>query len=133
MITNKFWFLNEFLSIKPAGLSVKIRRTILALIMSKNPIINGLAASVYIFIVASVMNFGTRMMPHPNSFLAPVAVLSLFTLSAAVMGYIFCYQPAQLYFDGKKKEAVRLFLRTVAVFACITALMLILLFTGIFS
>ncbi len=101
--------------------------------MSKNPVINGFAASAYIFIVASVMNFGTRMMSHQNSFMAPVAVLSLFTLSAAVMGYVFCYQPAQLYFDGKKKEAVRLFLQTVVVFACITILMLILLFTGVFS
>lgn len=101
--------------------------------MSKNPVINGLAALSYIFIIVSVMNFGTRMMPHPNSFMAPVAAVSLFTLSAAVMGYVFCYQPAQLYFDGKKKEAVRLFLQTVAVFACITILMLILLFTGLFA
>lgn len=83
------------------------------------------------------MNLITRMMPRPNSvnsfIIAPVAAVSLFTLSAAVMGYIFCYQPAELYFDGKKKEAVRLFLRTVAVFAGITTLMLILLFTGVLS
>jgi len=101
--------------------------------MSKNPVINGLAALAYIIIIVSVMTFGTKMMPRPNFFMAPVAAVSLFTLSAAVMGYIFCYQPAQLYFDGKKKEAVRLFLQTVAVFAGITILMLILLFTGIFS
>jgi len=100
--------------------------------MSKNPIINGVAALAYILLISSVMNFGTKTMSHPNSFIAPVAVISLFTLSAAVMGYIFCYQPAQLYFDGKKKQAVQLFLQTVVIFACITALMLILLFTGVF-
>jgi len=101
--------------------------------MSKNPIINGLSALIYIILVASVMNFGTKMTPHPNSFVAPIAVISLFTLSAAVMGYIFCYQPAQLYFDGKKKQAVQLFLQTVVIFGCFTAVALILLFTGIFS
>jgi len=101
--------------------------------MSKNPIINGLGALIYIILVASVMNFGTKLVPHQSSFIAPIAVISLFTLSAAVMGYIFCYQPAQLYFDGKKKQAVQLFLQTVIIFGCLTALSLILLFTGIFS
>jgi len=99
--------------------------------MSKNPLINALSASVYIVLIALVMNWGTRMVTHPNTFIAPVAVISLFTLSAAVMGYLFCYQPAQLYFDGKKKAAVSLFLQTVAVFGCITALMLTLLFSGV--
>ena len=101
--------------------------------MSKNPIINGLGALVYIILVASIMNFGTKIMPRPNTFLAPVAVISLFTLSAAIMGYIFFYQPAQLYFEGKKKQAVQLFLQTVVIFAFITVLTLTLLFTGIFS
>jgi hypothetical protein len=103
--------------------------------MTKNPIINGLGASAYIVLVASVMNFGSKIMPHNSSstFLAPIAMISLFTLSAAVMGYIFLYQPAQLYFDGKKKQAVKLFLQTVAVFGFLTVVALTLLFTGVFS
>ncbi len=101
--------------------------------MSKNPIINGLAASAYIVLVASVMNLGTKLVRHPNTFIAPIALISLFTLSAAVMGYLFCYQPVQLYFDGKKKQAVQLFLQTVLIFGCITALALALLFSGVFS
>lgn len=76
--------------------------------MSKNPIINGLSASAYIVLVALVMYFGTKTMPRADSFLAPVAIISLFTLSAAVMGFVFGYQPAQLYFDNKKKQAVSL-------------------------
>ena len=101
--------------------------------MSKNPVINGLSASAYIILIASVMYCGTRMVKGPDTFIAPIAVISLFTLSAAVMGYLFCYQPIQLYFDGKKKQAVNLFLQTVAVFACITIILLMLLFSGVFS
>lgn len=101
--------------------------------MSKNPLINGLAASVYILLIVTVMNYGMKMVPHPNTFMAPIAVISLFTLSAAVMGYLFCYEPIQLYFDGKKKQAISLFGQTVVVFACITALTLVLLFAGVFS
>jgi len=102
--------------------------------MTKNPIINGLSASAYIVMVAFVMNFGMKLIPpHTNSVMAPIAIISLFTLSAAVMGYIFGYVPFQLYFDGKKKQAVQLFLQTVVAFGCLTIFMFILLFTGVFS
>lgn len=100
--------------------------------MSKNPLVNAFAAAAYIVFIVSVMNWGTKMVPHPNTFMAPMAVVSLFTLSAAVMGYLFCFQPLQLYFDGKKKQAVSLFGQTVAVFGVITAIILTLLFTGVF-
>jgi len=99
--------------------------------MSKNPIVNAVAAGAYIVLIVLVMNFGVKTVPHPNTFVMPVAMISLFTLSAAVMGYLFCYQPAQFYFDGKKKQAVSLFLHTVIAFACITAFALALLFTGV--
>ena len=74
------------------------------------------------------MTFGNRMSGRPNSFIVPVAVISLFTLSAAVMAYLFCYQPIQLYFDGHKKSAITLFLHTVGIFGLFTALILTLIF-----
>lgn len=99
--------------------------------MTKNPFLNALAASAYIAVIGLVMNWGTNIIPKgPDTFMAPIAVISLFTLSAAVMGYLFCFQPLQLYFDGKKKDAVRLFLQTVAVFGLFTALALGILFSG---
>jgi hypothetical protein len=99
--------------------------------MTKYPVLNALAAGAYISIIGLVMNWGTKIAPKGPSFMAPIAVISLFTLSAAVMGYLFCYEPMQLYFDGKKKAAVSLFLQTVLVFGCLTALALTLLFSGI--
>ena len=98
--------------------------------MSKNPVVNSLAALAYIFLVVSVMNYGGKTIDD-GSLMAPVAFISLFTLSAAVMGYLFCYQPIQLYFENKKKSAVRLFLQTVTIFGGITALILMLLFLGV--
>src|SRR5690349_3634897 len=98
--------------------------------MTKNPFVNALAASIYIIIVALVMNVGMKMAPHGDTWLAPVGIISLFTLSAAVMGFIFCYSPAMLYFDGKKKIALQLFLQTVGCFAIFTFVALGLLFSG---
>ena len=99
--------------------------------MTKNPFINAFTATLYIAAVALLMFYGTEHKASVNSVIVPIAVVSLFTLSAAVMGYLFLYQPLQLYLDGKKKHAVNLFLQTVAVFAGITVLIFALLFTGI--
>jgi len=99
--------------------------------MSKNPFQNGILASLYIFLVVWIMTFAGKMADQPDSFLAPVAVISVFTLSAAVMGYLFCLQPLQMFLEGKKKQAVNLFLQTVAVFGGLTLIILVLLFSGI--
>lgn len=101
--------------------------------MTKNPFINAVSALGYIVFIVLVMTWGTKMAPGPDTFMAPLAAVSLFTLSAAVMGYLFCFQPIQLYFDGKKKPAVELFLKTVGIFGLMTAVILTLLFTGAFS
>jgi len=100
--------------------------------MSKNPIINALGASTYIILIVSVMNFVTKPLRNkPDTFLAPVTVLFVLTLSVAVMAYLFFYQPLLLFIEGKKKEAVNLFVKTVGIFAAITVVVLILLFSGL--
>ncbi len=98
--------------------------------MTKNPFINALTAVTYIVVLVSIMN----LIPDNGfdssivEFVAPILVISLFTLSAAVMGYVFCYQPLRLYLDGKKEQAVKLFLQTVGIFAIIPFTILIIYF-----
>jgi hypothetical protein len=101
--------------------------------MTKNPFVNAIAAIVYIIIVALIMFFGIEHSKPANTIIVPITVVSLFSLSAATMAYIFFYQPLQLYLDGKKKIATDLFLKTLAIFAAITAVLLILLLSGIVS
>ena len=100
--------------------------------MTKNPFINAFCALGYIVLVGLVMNFVSHTQSNkPDTFFAPIAILSLFTLSAAIMGYLFLYQPLQLFLDGHRKNAVNLFLQTVAVFAGITVLVFAVLLSGI--
>jgi len=101
--------------------------------MLKKPIVNATFALIYIAGIALFMFYGTKYAPKEDTFLAPVAMISLFTLSAAVMGYLFCYQPLVLYFDGKKHQAVNYFFTTVAVFAAYTFILLVALFLGLGS
>lgn len=96
--------------------------------MSKNPVVNALAASGYITLIVSVMSFITQTMgDKPDSFFAPIVFLSLFTLSASVMVCLFFYQPLQLFIKGKKEEALKLLIQTILVFGVITLGELILL------
>jgi len=98
--------------------------------VTKNPFLNAIGAILYIAVVASVMFYGTKISGPVDSIIGPIAAISLFTLSAAVMAYVFGYEPFQLYFDGKKKQALDLALKTIAAFAIITAIILVLLFSG---
>ncbi len=98
--------------------------------MSKNPFINAFCATLYITLVASLFFYGSKLFPPEDTILAPIGMLSLFTLSAAVMAYLFLYQPLVLYFDDHKKRALDLFLQTVTVFAALTMLDFVLLYFG---
>jgi len=100
--------------------------------MTKNPILNAVGSSAYITVVVTIMNFVSQQQRNrPDTFFAPVAFLSLLTLSATVMAFIFFYQPIQLLFDKKKKEAFNLFAQTVAIFAAITGVIVLFVFSGL--
>ena len=101
--------------------------------MTKNPLINAVSATLYIVIISFVMFYGGRFIPSDKSIFGPITVLSLFSLSAAIMGYVFLYQPGVLFMENKRKEAVGLFLKTVGIFAGLTFVMLLIFFWGIFS
>lgn len=88
--------------------------------MSTNPFINAFAAITYITLVASIMFYISHAAEPIEGLIIPVSILSLFVLSAAMMGYIFLLQPVLFLFKGKLQEAKKLFLSTVAIFACIT-------------
>src|SRR4051794_7441785 len=90
----------------------------------KNPYINSVWAEAYIMIAAGAIQFFGK--PNtPDTFLDPVAALSLFVLSAAIMGYLFLGEPLQLYLSGEKKQAVSFFMKTVVTFAVMTLVVLV--------
>ena len=98
--------------------------------MTKNPFINALCASAYIGIVACIMFYGINHDPVTNkpTVFIPIAILSLFSLSAAIMGCSFFYQPVRLYLDGEKQKAIKLLFSTIGSFAVLTGIFAIVLF-----
>lgn len=94
--------------------------------MTKNPIVNALAAMAYIVCIVALISFLPHIFGEQEFPFAPILMLSLFTLSAAMMAYIFLLQPFELYFQGQKKEAVSLFLKTMGIFGSLIVLLLII-------
>jgi hypothetical protein len=92
----------------------------------KSPIWNALLAALYIICLVSAIFYGGPMLGgQEETILIPITMLSLFVLSASIMGFLFLSQPLQLYFDGAKREAVRFFLKTALTFAAITAVFML--------
>lgn len=90
--------------------------------MTHNPLYNALLAIGYIALVVSVLFFGSAIAGEPDNILMPMGMLAVFVLSAAMMAFIFFYRPVIMLLDGKRDEAVKLFLTTVAYFAGFTIL-----------
>lgn len=88
--------------------------------MTTNPLINALSASLYISLISLFFQYATTLFPKEDSALMPLGMLSLLVLSAAIMAFVFFYHPALMFIEGKKGEAVRLFLQTLGIFALIT-------------
>ena len=101
--------------------------------MMKKAFINALLAEIYIVFIVLVVDFVAKAFESAEVMFVPVVMLSIFVLSAAVMGYLFFSQPVQLYLEGQKKQAVSFFLFTILSFAILTIVSTIILFSGILS
>ena len=93
----------------------------------KKPFFYALSAVSYIVIIILCGNALSPFIPE-ETILIPMAMLSLFVLSAAIMGFLFLSEPLILYIENKKREAILFFAKTVGIFACFMVIFLILLF-----
>lgn len=98
--------------------------------MTKNPLLNALAAALYIVGIVSILSYaGTLKGPDtPDSFIIPMVMLSLLVLSVLTMAYCFFFNPIQMYLDGQRKEAAALFSANIAWFAGMVAALLVVEF-----
>ncbi len=95
----------------------------------KKPFLRAFGAAVYIVIIVLIVwGIGSALKNQPDTIVIPMAMLSLFVLSAAVMGYLFLSEPLQFLLEGKKQEATFFFGKTVAFFACFVAIYTLILF-----
>jgi hypothetical protein len=92
------------------------------------PLLHALVAFGYICLVASLMFYGQPFVRQEDAVIMPIAALSLLTLSASVMSYLFLYIPLAQLLCGKKVEALHFFLKTVSYFAVLTFFVFVIMF-----
>ncbi|MBI5004485.1 hypothetical protein HZC00_05330 [Candidatus Kaiserbacteria bacterium] len=94
--------------------------------MTTNPFYNAVFAIAYIVVLVSVISLGATFHFAPEkSIIYPMVMLSLLVLSVALMAFLFFYQPVLMLLEGKREEAVKLFLQTVGIFAAGIVLLLV--------
>lgn len=77
-------------------------------------VLHGIAAMCYILLVVGLISlFPEGPDPEPQ-ILIPIAMLTLFTASVAVMAVLVFARPVLWYLDGRKKEAVTMLVSTIA-------------------
>ena len=75
---------------------------------------HAIGVTIYIYIVAQFMFSMQDVMNSLNAVLTGMAVLLLFTVSAAITVSLVLLKPVLLFMDGQKKESLKLLLYTVA-------------------
>jgi hypothetical protein len=91
--------------------------------MKKKPFIYALGAALYIVALVSLGQIAiSALKDHSETILIPMTMLSIFVLSAAIMGFLFLSEPIHLYVENKKREAIAFFAKIVGIFACFVAL-----------
>ena len=94
----------------------------------KKPFLHALGAIAYIVTLVTIMFSAESFVPKEDNIAMPIAMLGLFVLSVAIMGYLFLSEPLKLFLEGQKSEAVNFFMKTVGIFACFVAVFAILIF-----
>lgn len=95
----------------------------------KKPFLHALTAALYIVVIVLVVQVvGFALQDQNETIIIPMTMLSLFVLSAAVMGFLFLSEPLYLLAENRKQEAIVFFAKVVGFFACFVAVFTILLF-----
>ncbi len=95
----------------------------------KKPFLYASGAAIYIVFIVFVVQFITSLLKSQGeSIIIPMTMLSLFVLSAAVMGFLFLSEPLYLLIENRKREAIIFFAKIVGFFALFAIFFAILLF-----
>ena len=96
--------------------------------IQKTAIKQAVLTALYVTCVASFMYFGGQAkLGRANIILVRITMLLIFVFSASLTGYLLFGKPILMYLNGKKKEAMSLFIYTISVFSLITLVFIVLL------
>jgi hypothetical protein len=78
----------------------------------KQGIKQSLGISLYCATIGSVMSNADTFFGKQDTFMTPILVLTMFSVSVLICALIVFKKPYELFFDGKKKEAINVVVYT---------------------
>ena len=75
-------------------------------------LIQAIGVTIYCGLVGSVMQNGSKLFGQKDNFMTPVFVLIMLSVSVLICGLLVIKKPYELFFDGKKKEAINVVVYT---------------------
>lgn len=78
----------------------------------KQGIKQALGVSLYCGLIGTVMQNGSKLFGQQDTFMTPILVLTMFSVSVLICALIVFKKPYELFFDGKKKEAINVVVYT---------------------
>lgn len=88
-------------------------------------LLQAVGVTFYISLVSIVMNNAEKIFGKMNNVIGPVTFLTMFATSALVCGLLVFKKPYELFFDGKKKEAI-----SVVVYTAVSLFVILLVLFG---
>jgi len=100
----------------------------------KNAFINSLGTAIYIVVLVFLISSldGSVIDGEKETLLTPIFILTLFIFSATLTGFLVLGRPILWYWDGKKKDAIRLFSYTLVILFVVIVFMLFLMLSEFF-
>lgn len=91
-------------------------------------LLHSLGVIAYITLVVLIMNNGEKLFGKMDNFWGPMAMLLLFTVSAAITGLLVFGHPVYLFLQGMKREAVQFTFYTVGFLIAEAIIVFVILF-----
>ena len=92
----------------------------------KQGLIQAIGVTVYCGLVGLVINNGEKIFGQMKSPIGPIAFLTMFAVSVLICGLLVFKKPYELFFAGKKKEALN-----VVVYTAVSLFSILLVLFGI--
>lgn len=96
--------------------------------ITKFALIDSLATAAYVAFVGVFLYYAPQIFTSIDTILTPILMLLLLVFSASVTGSLIFGRPVLWYLDGKKSEALRLLIYTLAYLFVTTVVVLLVYF-----
>jgi len=88
----------------------------------KTGLLQAFGVSLYCGLIGTVMQNGSKLFGEKDNFMTPIFILTMFSVSVLTCALIVFKKPYELFFDGKKKEAIN-----VVVYTAISLLVVVVI------